>query len=252
MRTDDMKVLAVIPARYASSRFPGKPLALINGKPMIRRVYEQCLKAGSIDEVVVATDDERIASAVTGFDGNVMMTSSTHKSGTERCNEVANRYLNEGKRFDIVINVQGDEPYIEPSQIDLIASCFGDDEVEIGTLIKKIENSEELFDPNVVKVVTGNDETAILFSRQTIPFLRGVEKNEWLMHYDFFKHIGIYAYRPDVLKIIAGLSTTPLEKAESLEQLRWLENGYKIKTRITTFESISVDTPADLEKLTGK
>ena len=244
-----MKVLAVIPARYASTRFPGKPLAMIHGKPMIRRVYEQCQKSGKIDEVVVATDDERIANAVTGFSGNVVMTSSTHKSGTERCNEVANRYQNDGKAFDIVINVQGDEPYIEPSQIDLVASCFSDDEVEIGTLIKKIENPGELFDPNVVKIVTGNDGAAILFSRQAIPFLRGVEKNEWLKHHDFFKHIGIYAYRSGVLKTIAGLSPTSLEKAESLEQLRWLENGYKIKTLITTFESISVDTPGDLEKL---
>jgi 3-deoxy-manno-octulosonate cytidylyltransferase (CMP-KDO synthetase) len=222
---------------------------MIHGKPMIRRVYEQCQKAVSIDEVVVATDDERIANAVTGFGGNVVMTSSTHKSGTERCNEVANRYLNDGKAFDIVINVQGDEPYIEPSQIDLVASCFSDDEVEIGTLIKKIENPGELFDPNVVKVVAGNDGSAILFSRQAIPFLRGVEKNEWLKHHGFFKHIGIYAYRSGVLKTIAGLSPTPLEKAESLEQLRWLENGYKIKTMITTFESFSVDTPEDLEKL---
>lgn len=246
-----MKVLAVIPARYASTRFPGKPLAMIHGKPMIQRVYEQCLKAGSIDEVVVATDDERIADAVKGFNGNVVITSPAHKSGTERCNEVAGKYGNEGKSFDIVINIQGDEPFIEPSQIDLTASCFDDDEVEIGTLIKKIDNPADIFDPNVVKVVTGSDGTALFFSRQAIPFLRGVETEKWIERHDYFKHIGIYAYRTNVLKTIAGLSSTPLEKAESLEQLRWLENGYKIKTLRTTFESISVDTPEDLEKLTG-
>ena len=244
-----MRILAVIPARYASTRFPGKPLAVIDEKPMIQRVYEQCLKAGSVDEVAVATDDERIEKAVTGFDGNVVMTAATHKSGTERCNEVMNKYLTEGKTFDVVINIQGDEPYIEPSQIDLVASCFEDDSVEIGTLIKKIDNAGELFDPNVVKVVTGNDRTAIYFSRQAIPFLRGIEKQDWLKQHDFFKHLGIYAYRADVLKTIAGLNSTPLEKAESLEQLRWLENSYKIKTLETTFESISVDTPEDLLKI---
>ncbi len=244
-----MNILGIIPARYASTRFPGKPLAIINGKPMIQRVYEQCMKAGSIDEVVVATDDKRIEKAVAGFNGNVVTTASTHKSGTERCNEVVNKYKTQGKSFDVVINIQGDEPYIEPSQIDLVASCFSDNKVEIGTLIKKIENPEELFDPNVVKVITGNDGTAIYFSRQAIPFIRGIEKGEWLSHYNFFKHIGIYAYRTEVLIAIAGLAPTPLEKAESLEQLRWLENNYKIKTVESSFESLSVDTPDDIRKI---
>ncbi len=245
-----MKALGIIPARYASTRFPGKPLALINGKPMIQRVYEQCLKAKSLNAVTVATDDERIEKVVKEFGGNVMLTSAHHNSGTERCNEVVEKFIDSGESFDIAINIQGDEPYIEPAQIDLVVSCFNDETVKIGTLIKKIKTGKELFNPNVVKVITRNDGTALSFSRQAIPFIRGIEKTKWLKHHDFFKHIGIYAYRTEVLNTIAYLNATPLEKAELLEQLRWMENGYEIMTKKTDIESISIDTPEDIIKLT--
>ena len=247
-----MNILGIIPARYASSRFPGKPLTMINGKPMIRRVYEQAKKADSLSEVIVATDDDRIKKAVLEFDGNVIMTSTEHKSGTERCREVLEKSKSAGKNYDVIVNIQGDEPYIVPKQIDLVVSCFNKPEVQIATLAKKINSEEELFNPNVNKVIINKFDEAIYFSRQTIPFIQNVEKNNWLTSFNFYKHIGIYAYRADVLIEITELEITALEKAESLEQLRWIENGYKIKVIITELESHAVDIPDDLLKFMNK
>ena len=241
-----MKVIGVIPARYASTRFPGKPLIDINGKTMIQRVYEQASKAG-LDKVVVATDDEQIYSHVKGLGGEVVVTSSTHTNGTERCNEVL---IKTDEDYDVVINIQGDEPYVQPDQIKAVASLFADPEVQIGTLVKKIEKGEDLMNPNSIKkVVLNKDMDAIYFSRSPIPYLQGMPVVEWLNHHVYYKHIGIYGYRPAVLSEIVALSPSLLEKAESLEQLRWLENGYRIKTALTDFESPSVDVPEDLELL---
>lgn len=241
-----MKIIGIIPARYASTRFPAKPLIDIGGKSMIQRVYEQSKKAKSLTDVVVATDDERIATHVKKFGGNVVMTSETHQSGTDRCFEAVNFFC---KDADVVINIQGDEPFIHPEQIDLVASCFSSADVQIATLVKKISTDEELFNVNIPKVLLNKSKEAILFSRQTIPHIRGREMQEWLKNYTFYKHIGIYAYRTKVLAEITALKQSPLELAESLEQLRWLENGYKIKVEITDFESVAVDTPEDLIKL---
>jgi len=247
-----MNILGIIPARYASSRFPGKPLTVINGKPMIRRVYDQAKKAGSLSEVLVATDDDRIKKAVLEFDGNVIMTSTKHKSGTERCREVQEKFKSAGKNYDVIVNVQGDEPYIDPKQIDLVVSCFNKPEVQIATLVKKINSEDELFNTNVNKVVINRFDEAVYFSRQTIPFIQDVEKNNWFTSFNFYKHIGIYAYRADVLIEITELEISALEKAESLEQLRWIENGYKIKVIRTDLESKAVDTPDDLLKFMNK
>ncbi len=241
-----MKIIGIIPARYASTRFPAKPLIDIGGKSMIQRVYVQSKKAKVLTDVVVATDDSRIASHVKSFGGNVVMTSETHQSGTDRCFEAINSFC---KDADVVINIQGDEPFIKPEQIDLVASCFASEDVQIATLVKRISTDEELFNVNVPKVVLNVNKEAILFSRQTIPHIRGKEMQEWLKSYTFYKHIGIYAYRTKVLAEITALEQSPLELAESLEQLRWLENGYKIKVEITDFESVAVDTPDDLKKL---
>jgi 3-deoxy-manno-octulosonate cytidylyltransferase (CMP-KDO synthetase) len=240
------KILGIIPARYASTRFPGKPLTIIGGKSMIRRVYEQASCAVSLSSVIVATDDERIRQHVLDFGGKVVMTSSDHPSGTDRCYEAMQLA---GESFDIVVNIQGDEPFIHPKQIDLVASCFSEKQVQIATLVKKINGYDELTNPNIPKVALGENRNALLFSRQTIPYLRGVEPSSWLDHYTFYKHIGIYAYRAETLAEITSLNASSLEKAESLEQLRWLENGYKIKVEITDFESVAIDTPEDLKKL---
>lgn len=242
-----MKILGIIPARYASTRFPGKPLTVINGKTMIQRVYEQSLKAHLLADVVVATDDQRIFDAVKSFGGNVMMTSSEHNSGTDRCCEIVAKV---GSEYDAVVNIQGDEPFINPEQINQIASLISSDDSQIASLCKPIKDEEELFDNNVVKVVFDKNEKALYFSRQTIPFLRKVEKDEksWMNARTFYKHIGIYAYKTDVLKNIAALPQSDLELAECLEQLRWLENSYTIKMGITEFESYSIDTPQDVEK----
>ncbi len=242
-----MNIIGIIPARYASTRFPGKPLAVINGKSMIQRVYEQANLSKSISKIIVATDDERIASHVESFGGAVCMTSPKHNSGTERCFEVVDTIKD--VEFDVVINIQGDEPYIDPTQIDLLASCFSKKEIQIATLIKKIHQNNELLSPNVVKVVTDNSKKAVYFSRSPIPYVRGTEQDEWVTKHDFYKHIGIYAYRKDILKSIVALPVSNLEKAESLEQLRWIENGFSISTELTNFESIAVDTPDDLNKL---
>ena len=241
-----MKVLGIIPSRFASTRFPGKPLIDINGKTMIQRVYEQAKKAKSLSEVIVATDDNKIFEHINSFGGNVVMTASSHESGTERCAEVLGKI--EGK-FDVVINIQGDEPFIDPEQINQLTACFDDKITDIATLIKKIETKEELFNPNRPKVDVDGNSFAIMFSRNAIPELVGVEKSAWLAQQSFYKHIGIYGYRADVLKTISKLSPSPLEIEERLEQLRWLENGYKIKTAITTHEAIAIDEPSDLEKL---
>lgn len=241
-----MKIIGIIPARYGSSRFPGKPLVDIGGISMIRRVYEQAKKSKSLAEVIVATDDERIADHVKSFSGNVIMTSNAHQSGTDRCFEAITKY---DPTADIVINIQGDEPFIHPEQISLVASCFQEEKTQIATLVKKINIDAELFNVNTPKVILNSAQEAIYFSRQAIPYIRSKEAGEWLKEFTFFKHIGIYAYRTKILKEITALEQSSLELAEALEQLRWIENGYKIKVKITDFESIAVDTPEDLKKL---
>lgn len=239
-----MKILGLIPARYASTRFEGKPLADINGKCMIQRVYEQALKADRLSDVIVATDDERIANAVRSFNGNVAITSVNHRSGTDRCCEVIQHLDNE---FDAVVNIQGDEPFINPSQINHIAELISEENTQIASLCKLIKDKNELFSRNAVKVVFDINHKALYFSRFTIPYLRGVDESEWLERHVFYKHIGIYAYKSEVLKVLAGLPQSDLELAESLEQLRWIENGYSIRMGVTDFESYSIDTPDDLQ-----
>lgn len=240
-----MKVLGIIPARYASTRFPGKPLIEINGKSMIERVYTQAKKASALDRVVVATDDQRIAEEVIRFEGEYALTHSGHQSGTDRCAELAALW----PEYDVVINIQGDEPYIDPEQINLLASCFHSRETELATLIKEIHSEEELFNHNIPKVVTNARQEAIYFSRHTIPFIRNHAEDQWIREHQFYKHIGIYGYRRSVLLEITQLSPSPLELAENLEQLRWVENGYKIQTRVTNIETIAIDTPGDLNKI---
>lgn len=239
-----MKILGIIPARYASTRFPGKPLVDIGGKTMIQRVYEQASKA-SLSRVVVATDDERIASAVKTFGGEFVLTGAHHQSGTDRCAEVAQQFPD----FDVVINIQGDEPFIDPQQISLVASCFKDPTVQLATLIKKIKTESELFNANIPKVVLNNEQEAIYFSRHPIPYLRSTAQENWLNAHQFYKHIGIYGYQTNTLMAITQLAPSSLELAESLEQLRWLENGYRIKTQVTDIETIAIDTPEDLQKI---
>lgn len=241
-----MKFIGIIPARYGSSRFPGKPLADMGGKPMIQRVYEQVKKA--LNEVWVATDDERILKAVENFGGKAVLTSPDHKSGTDRCNEAFSKI---GNGFDVVINVQGDEPFIQPQQIETLKSCFDSKETELATLVKpfkKDDGFEVLFNPNSPKVVLNKNSEAIYFSRSIIPYIRDAHHTEWLDRHVFYKHIGMYAYRSDVLKKITLLPQSNLELAESLEQLRWIENGYKIKVGLTNIETIGIDTPEDMEQ----
>jgi 3-deoxy-D-manno-octulosonate cytidylyltransferase len=240
-----MKFLGIIPARYASSRFPGKPLIDIEGKTMIQRVYEQVKKSTRLNEVVVATDDQRIADNVLSFGGKAVMTASHHQSGTDRCAEV----IAQMPGYDIAINIQGDEPFINPAQIDLLANCFEAPNTQIATLVKEITYEEELFNVNIPKVVRNNKGEAIYFSRQTIPFLRGIEKEQWLQNQTFYKHIGIYAYQVDTLEALTQLPISMLEQAEALEQLRWIENGYAIQTAVTKHETVAVDTKEDLAKI---
>lgn len=242
-----MKMLIIIPARYASTRFPGKPLAEIGGKPVIQHVVEKAVAVSN--DVYVATDDERIYNKVVALGGKAIMTAATHRSGTDRCFEAYCK-ITEGKKcpYDVVINIQGDEPFIQPEQIQALADCFENPEVQIATLAKRFETSADIFDPNKVKVVFSAFGKALFFSRSPIPYCRGTEKQNWLTEVDFYKHIGMYAYRPEILKEITDLAPGKLEKAESLEQLRWLENGYNIAVKITGHESIGIDTPADLEK----
>jgi 3-deoxy-manno-octulosonate cytidylyltransferase (CMP-KDO synthetase) len=240
-----MHIIGIIPARYASTRFPGKPLTDIGGKSMIRRVYEQASKATALSRVVVATDDDRISDHVRSFGGNVLMTSPSHQSGTDRCAEVIR--IETG--FDAAINIQGDEPFIHPEQINLVAGCFRAPDTQIATLIKRIQSEAELFNENIPKVVTAENHSAIYFSRFPIPYFRGLAEEEWLGRHTYYKHIGIYGYRTEILLKLARLGTSALENAESLEQLRWLEKGFSIKTEITDLESIAIDTPADLGKI---
>lgn len=238
---------AIIPARYASTRFPGKPLVKIGSKTMIQRVYEQARKA--VEMVYVATDDERILNTVRGFGGNALLTSAEHFSGTDRCAEAVGLIMEEtGKLVDIVLNIQGDEPFIRPEQIGLLKSCFIDEDVQIATLIRKTEPEEDIFNPGHVKVIIDSSGNAIYFSRAAIPYLRGTDPAEWSKEHVFFKHLGLYAYKTEILKKITKLARSPLEIAESLEQNRWIENGLKIRTAVTDRESISIDTPDDLER----
>ena len=241
-----MKFIAIIPARYASTRFPGKPLVDMRGKPMIQRVYEQV--SGVLDNVWVATDDSRICDAVTAFGGRAVMTADTHRSGTDRCREAYERI---GAGEDVIINIQGDEPFIQPRQITDLMHCFDAPDTQIATLVKPFlpaDGQEALFNPNSPKVVLNEQHEALMFSRSVIPYLRNLPPEEWLSHHTYYKHIGMYAYRADVLKAITCLPQSSLETAESLEQLRWLQNGYRIKAGITVQETIGIDTPADLEK----
>ena len=238
-----MKFMAIIPARYASTRFPGKPLAVLGGKTVIQRVYEQV--SSLLDEVYVATDDERIFQAVEAFGGRAVMTRSDHKSGTDRIEEAAEKI---GSQADVIINVQGDEPFIQPSQIKTLMQLFNAPETQIGTLGKRFENIEGVENPNSPKIVTDNRGFALYFSRSPIPFVRGKERSEWLANYPFLKHLGIYAYRREVLREVTQLPQGNLEKAESLEQLRWLENGYRIRVGLTDVETVGIDTPEDLKR----
>lgn len=240
-----MNILGIIPARFASSRFPAKALAEIDGKTMIQRVVEQAQKAQSLDRVVVATDHEAIAGHVRSFGGEVIMTSENHQSGTDRCFEAMQAV---GGNVDYVINIQGDEPFIKPEQIDLLASALTGD-TELATLVKKIEDLHVLTSPSTPKVVLNSRSEALYFSRQTLPYLRERKPEEWLQFHTFYKHIGIYAYRADILARITQLPPSLLEKAEALEQLRWLENGYRIRCVVTELDSYGIDTPDDLERL---
>ena len=241
-----MKFIAIIPARYASTRFPGKPLAMLGGKRVIQRVYEQV--AGVLDDAVVATDDERIYEAVKAFGGKVEMTSTEHRSGTDRCWEA---YCKQGGTYDVVVNVQGDEPFIRATQLEALKRCFEHPATDIATLVKPFAEADGLAaleNPNSPKVVLDGASQAIYFSRSVIPYLRNYPREEWLAHHTFYKHIGIYAFRTEVLKAVTALPQSTLERMESLEQLRWLENGYKIGVGITDIETIGIDTPEDLEK----
>jgi 3-deoxy-manno-octulosonate cytidylyltransferase (CMP-KDO synthetase) len=243
-----MKILGIIPVRFHSTRFPGKPLVDVNGKTMVQRVYEQSAKSKALTKVLIATDDERIAKHVREFGGEVVMTSAQHQSGTDRCAEIIR---NNTEGWDIVVNIQGDEPYIHPGQIDILCSVFNRSETNIATLVKKIATTDELFNKNNVKVILNNKKEALYFSRAPIPFNRNFPEQDWLKYSVYDKHIGIYGYRTQTLLEIAALPKTNLEITESLEQLRWIENSYTIHTEITTMESISIDTPDDIQKVGG-
>ena len=238
-----MKFIGIIPARYASTRFPGKPLALLGGKPVIQHVYEKV--AAVLEAAYVATDDERIYDAVKSFGGQVVMTRTDHKSGTDRIEEAIEKI---GGEWDVVVNVQGDEPFVAKSQLDTICHCFDDPTTQIATLGKPFESMEAVQKPNSPKIVVDNMGFAMYFSRSVIPYVRGKEESSWLTHYPFLKHLGIYAYRKDVLRQVTQLPQSSLEIAESLEQLRWLQNGFKIKVGTTDVETVGIDTPQDLER----
>jgi 3-deoxy-manno-octulosonate cytidylyltransferase (CMP-KDO synthetase) len=239
-----MNFFAIIPARYDSTRFPGKPLADLGGKPVIIRVYEQVKKV--LANVAVATDNHRIEATVEKAGGFVLMTDKSHKSGTDRCGEAAQRLVNSGKQIDVIINIQGDEPFIEEEQIKLLMKSFDDPRVDIATLANPILFNDDIFDSNIVKVITNKDGFAMYFSRSPIPYLRTTDRASWSRHFPYLKHIGIYAYKYKVLQEITNLPQSSLELAEVLEQNRWLENGYKIKVGNTDIETIGIDTPDDL------
>ena len=241
-----MKFIAIIPARYSSTRFPAKPLAMLGGKPVIQRVYEQV--SGVLDDAVVATDDQRIYDAVKAFGGKVEMTSTEHRSGTDRCWEA---YQKQGGEFDVVINVQGDEPFVQKSQLEALKKCFLDPSIDIATLVNPFKAGDDwakLENPNSPKVVVDKSGRALYFSRSVIPYLRGKEREEWLKSHTYYKHIGLYAFRVKALSEVTALEQSSLEKAESLEQLRWLENGYRIGVAISEVETVGIDTPQDLER----
>lgn len=248
MKTDTgYQFAGIIPARYASSRFPGKPLVMIGDKPMIRHVYEQASRA--LDIVYVATDDMRISDTVRSFGGKVVMTSPDHQSGTDRCAEALDLIVKEtGLSVDVVVNIQGDEPFIRPEQINLLTGCFSDKNVEIATLVRKAGPDEDIFNPNQPKVILDVKGNAIYFSRAAIPYIRDKEKKDWSHTHTYYKHIGLYAYKAETLKSITLMPRTRLEITESLEQNRWIENGIKIRTAVTDRESVCIDTPQDLEK----
>ena len=238
-----MKFIGIIPARYASTRFPGKPLALLGGKPVIQHVYEKV--AAVLEAAYVATDDERIYDVVKSFGGQVVMTRTDHKSGTDRIEEAIEKI---GGEWDVVVNVQGDEPFVAKNQLDTICHCFDDPTTQIATLGKPFESMEAVQNPYSPKIVVDNMGFAMYFSRSVIPYVRGKEMSSWLTHYPFLKHLGIYAYRKDVLRQVTQLPQSSLEIAESLEQLRWLQNGFKIKVGTTDVETVGIDTPQDLER----
>ncbi|WP_281670465.1 3-deoxy-manno-octulosonate cytidylyltransferase [Segatella buccae] len=238
-----MKFIGIIPARYASTRFPGKPLAMLGGKSVIQRVYEQVKDV--LDDVYVATDDRRIFDMVLSFGGKVVMTSSSHQSGTDRIAEAIEKI---GGDWDVIVNVQGDEPFIQQEQVEAVCRCFEDESTQIATLGKPFATMEAARNVNSPKIVVDNQGFAMYFSRSVIPFVRNVEENEWIERFPFLKHIGVYAYRKEVLKNITKLPQSSLEKAESLEQLRWLQNGYKIKVGLTDIETVGIDTPEDLKR----
>ena len=238
-----MKFIGIIPARFASTRFPGKPLAMLGGKTVIQRVYEQA--TAILDEAYVATDDERIYQAVEQFGGRAIMTRTDHKSGTDRIEEAAEKI---GTQADVIINIQGDEPFIQQSQIETLIHLFDDPTTQIGTLGKRFETIEAVQNPNSPKIVTDKRGFALYFSRSIIPYIRGKEQDEWRQHFPFLKHLGLYAYRREVLREITLLPQSPLEIAESLEQLRWLENGYRIRVGLTDVETVGIDTPEDLQR----
>lgn len=242
-----MKYVAIIPARYASTRFPGKPLAMLGNKTVIQRVYEQVIQ--QMDAAWVATDDQRIFDHVTSWGGNIVMTSTAHRSGTDRIEEAMEKIEALGEHYDVVVNVQGDEPFIQPEQIAAVCRCFDDEQTQIATLgIKFTKEISAISNPNSPKIVVDNNGFAMYFSRSVIPFIRGKESAEWADSYPFMKHIGMYAYRREVLRQVTSLPQSSLELAESLEQLRWLQNGYRIKVGETFTETIGIDTPEDLAK----
>lgn len=238
-----MKFIGIIPARYASTRFPGKPLAILGGKTVIQRVYEQATAV--LQEAYVATDDERIFQTVEQFGGRAVMTRTDHKSGTDRIEEAAEKI---GTDADIIINIQGDEPFIQQSQIETLIHLFDAPATQIGTLGKPFESIEAAMNPNSPKIVTDLRGFALYFSRSVIPFVRGQQQSDWLQHFPYLKHLGLYAYRREVLRQVTQLPQSPLELAESLEQLRWLENGYRIRVGLTNIETVGIDTPEDLQR----
>jgi 3-deoxy-manno-octulosonate cytidylyltransferase (CMP-KDO synthetase) len=239
------KVVAVIPARYASTRYPGKPLVDLGGKTMIQRTYERVATVKGWDQIIIATDDERIFKVAQSFGATVMMTSASHVSGTDRCAEVL---ANLGDGIDYIVNIQGDEPYIEPQQLIEITNAM-DSNAPILTLVKQITTIDTLFNPNCPKVVLDKNNQALYFSRHAIPYMRGLPQEDWLTHHRYFKHIGLYAYRTDILMSISQLPASDLETSEALEQLRWLQNGFPIQAVETQFETIGIDSPEDLEKI---
>ncbi|SRR5579871_490115 len=239
-------IIGIIPARFASTRFPGKPLIDINGKSMIQRVYEQSAKSRSLNRIIVATEDKQIADHVIGFGGEAVMTGEHHASGTDRCFEALGKLK---ESYQYIINIQGDEPFIEPEQIDELAEALKNGDIEIATQMIAVKNESELFDAGEAKIILNKNNEAIYFSRAAIPYLRNVDQKEWHTHHLYYRQVGMYAYRNDILKKITQLPVSSLEKAESLEQLRWLQNGFKIKCVLTEYESHCVDVPEDVERI---